>query len=117
MRVGFGLTPFLVAACLGGAAPAQALAEATAPPAAETAAVEAVAAEATLQAFIATARDADIVVLGEIHDNPEHHRVQAEIVAALAPAALVFEMIPQELEAELNERRSAAMPPASCLSG
>lgn len=59
-----------------------------------------------LAAFIAMAEEADIVVLGEIHDNPTHHRVQAEVVAALAPAALVFEMIPQDREAELNALRA-----------
>ena len=48
-----------------------------------------------VEAVIAAARDADIVILGEIHDNPEHHRNQAAIMAALQPAALVFEMIPQ----------------------
>lgn len=37
-------------------------------------------------------RTADIVILGEIHDNPHHHRIQAEFVAALKPRALVFEM-------------------------
>ncbi len=36
---------------------------------------------------------ADIYVLGEIHDNPAHHRIQAEAVADLAPTALVFEML------------------------
>ena len=36
---------------------------------------------------------ADIVVLGEAHDNPHHHARQAEIVAELRPAALVFEML------------------------
>jgi uncharacterized iron-regulated protein len=36
---------------------------------------------------------ADIVVLGEVHDNPAHHAVQAEAVAALAPRAIVFEML------------------------
>jgi len=39
------------------------------------------------------ARDAQIVVLGEQHDNPAHHVRQAEWVTALAPAALVFEML------------------------
>ena len=34
--------------------------------------------------FIDTAREADIVVLGEIHDNPEHHRLQGELMHALA---------------------------------
>ncbi len=60
-----------------------------------------------LEQFISIARDADIVVLGEIHDNPDHHRIQAEIVAALQPGALAFEMIPQDREAELNEMRAA----------
>ncbi|MGY6634877.1 MAG: ChaN family lipoprotein [Alkalilacustris sp.] len=36
---------------------------------------------------------ADIVILGEVHDNADHHRWQAEAVAALRPAALVFEML------------------------
>jgi uncharacterized iron-regulated protein len=39
------------------------------------------------------ARDAQIVVLGEQHDNPAHHIRQAEWTAALAPAAVVFEML------------------------
>ena len=38
-------------------------------------------------------RGADIVVLGEVHDNPVHHVNQARIVAEMQPAALVFEMI------------------------
>jgi uncharacterized iron-regulated protein len=55
---------------------------------------------------LAAARSAEIVVLGEIHDNPEHHRTQAGIVAALQPTALVFEMIPQEFEDEVNRLRA-----------
>ncbi|MEL6241785.1 MAG: ChaN family lipoprotein [Pseudomonadota bacterium] len=39
------------------------------------------------------ALDADIVFLGEIHDNPQHHIVQAEWVAAVQPKAVVFEML------------------------
>ncbi len=69
--------------------------------------VAAAAASGPVEDFITAARDADIVVLGEIHDNPEHHRVQAAIVAALSPAALVFEMIPQEREAIVNEVRDS----------
>jgi uncharacterized iron-regulated protein len=60
-----------------------------------------------LAAFVEKARDADVVVLGEIHDNQEHHSNQATIVAALEPAALVFEMIPQAREAEFNALREA----------
>ena len=37
--------------------------------------------------------DAEILVLGEIHDNADHHLNQARAVAALDPAALVFEML------------------------
>lgn len=36
---------------------------------------------------------ADVVILGEVHDNPLHHRHQAAAVAAIQPAALVFEML------------------------
>ena len=34
-----------------------------------------------------------MIVLGEIHDNPEHHALQARIVKTLQPGALVFEML------------------------
>ncbi len=36
---------------------------------------------------------ADIVLLGEVHDNAAQHENQARAVAALAPSALVFEML------------------------
>ncbi|WGW05379.1 ChaN family lipoprotein [Tropicibacter oceani] len=39
---------------------------------------------------------ADIVFLGEQHDNPAHHARQAQLVAELAPKALVFEMLTPE---------------------
>ncbi len=55
--------------------------------------------------FVEMARDSDIVILGEIHDNPTHHEVQAAIVSALRPDAVVFEMIPQAREAEVNGLR------------
>lgn len=38
----------------------------------------------------------DVVILGEVHDNPQHHSNQALGVEALAPAALVFEMLTVE---------------------
>lgn len=38
-------------------------------------------------------RGADVVILGEVHDNPAHHANQARAVAAIAPRALVFEML------------------------
>jgi uncharacterized iron-regulated protein len=43
--------------------------------------------------FVDGFRDAEVVILGEIHDNPTHHENQARIVSELQPSALVFEMI------------------------
>lgn len=63
-----------------------------------------------LPRFLEKARDADVVILGEIHDNPTHHATQAEIVAALRPAALVFEMFPQLAEGEINDLRANGAP-------
>jgi uncharacterized iron-regulated protein len=60
---------------------------------------------ADLAEIAALARGADVVVLGEVHDNPVHHRNQTQIVAALRPQALVLEMIPQALEDEVNALR------------
>lgn len=39
---------------------------------------------------------ADVVILGEVHDNPTHHANQAAAVAAIRPKALVFEMLTPE---------------------
>ncbi len=58
--------------------------------------------EATL---IERLRGADIVVLGERHDNPVHHDWQARLVAALSPAGLAFEMVPESKEDIANAAR------------
>ncbi len=50
---------------------------------------------------------ADVFVLGEVHDNPAHHATQADLVARIAPTALVFEMI-SPAEAALVEDVSDA---------
>ena len=53
--------------------------------------------------------EAQVVWLGEVHDNPAHHAVQAATVAALAPAALVFEMLtPDQTAAAPADRADAA---------
>jgi uncharacterized iron-regulated protein len=60
---------------------------------------------------VARARGAAFVLLGEKHDNPDHHRLQAWLVASLVNAgrrpAVVFEMIPRDrapvLEAAIAE--------------
>jgi uncharacterized iron-regulated protein len=66
----------------------------------------ALAEETSIDAFVATARGADVVVIGEVHDNPGHHENQAEIVRKLKPDALVFEMIQQADEGKVNELRA-----------
>lgn len=60
--------------------------------------------------------EADVVILGELHDSPVHHLNQAAAVAALAPSALVFEMLSpgqvqglSELEREDAETLGAAL--------
>jgi len=55
---------------------------------------------------------ADVVILGEVHDNPVHHAHQAQAVAALAPTALVFEMLTPEqaaLVTDANRNDAAAL--------
>lgn len=58
------------------------------------------------------ALSADVVILGEVHDNPVHHAHQAQAVAALAPAALVFEMLTPDqaaLVTDANRGDAAAL--------
>ncbi|MBK0400652.1 ChaN family lipoprotein [Limibaculum sp. M0105] len=43
-------------------------------------------------------RGADLVILGEVHDNPTHHARQAWAVEAIDPAGLAFEMVPEASE-------------------
>ncbi len=45
---------------------------------------------------IASMQSADVVLLGEIHDNPRHHVVQTDAVAAIDPSAMVWEMVTEE---------------------
>ena len=58
---------------------------------------------ADLEKALANAR---FVLLGEIHDNPDHHRLQSRLIEALVKRgrrpAIVFEMIPPNLQAELD---------------
>jgi uncharacterized iron-regulated protein len=70
--------------------------------------------EATL---IADASAADFVLIGERHDNPEHHRLQSKLVAALqsqgqSPRAVAFEMVPAWRQLEIVEYLDAGGDPA-----
>lgn len=57
---------------------------------------------------LATLPRADVVILGEVHDNPAHHANQARAVAAIAPSAVVFEMLTPEQAAAMPAERSDA---------
>jgi len=68
-------------------------------------------------ALIADASAADFVLIGERHDNPEHHRLQARLVAALeaqsqGPRAVAFEMMPAWRQLEIVEYLDAGGDPA-----
>lgn len=45
---------------------------------------------------------ADVVILGEVHDNSFHHANQARAVDAIRPRALVFEMLTPEQAARIT---------------
>lgn len=45
---------------------------------------------------------ADIVLLGEVHDNPAHHQVQSEFLTLINPRAVVWEMITADQAALLR---------------
>lgn len=47
-------------------------------------------------------RVADVVILGEAHDNAAHHHRQAELLSELRPKAVVWEMITPEQAAGLD---------------
>lgn len=53
----------------------------------------------TLAELAASFIGADIMILGEVHDNAVHHRNQARFLRDIAPSAVLFEMLsPQEAE-------------------
>lgn len=53
--------------------------------------------------------ESQVLFLGEVHDNPAHHAVQAQWVAKLAPRAIVFEMLTEDqANAVSDDNRSDA---------
>ncbi|WP_371687490.1 ChaN family lipoprotein [Thalassococcus sp. S3] len=38
---------------------------------------------------------ADVVILGEVHDNPHHHDLQTKVIEHVQPKAIVWEMLDQ----------------------
>ena len=53
---------------------------------------------------------AEIVILGEIHDNPAHHAGQAAWIRQIAPRAVVFEMLTPEMAALANAAGRGDLP-------
>ena len=51
---------------------------------------------------------ADVVILGEVHDNPHHHAAQARALAAVRPAAVVWERLTPDQAARLPRDLSDA---------
>ena len=45
---------------------------------------------------------AEVVFLGEVHDNPAHHERQSALVGELKPTALVFEMLTTDQSALIH---------------
>ncbi|MCC5955506.1 MAG: ChaN family lipoprotein [Natronohydrobacter sp.] len=68
--------------------------------AAATLALPAVAAEITPDA-LDTLPQAQVIYLGEVHDNPLHHIHQTRATAAIAPTALILEMLTEEQAATI----------------
>lgn len=58
-----------------------------------------------------SALSADVYVLGEVHDNADHHLRQATALTALAPKAVVYEMLTPD-QAEIVNAAGAADPDA-----
>ena len=72
---------------------------------------------AVARRIAARARDAQIVYLGESHDNPHHHVDQARVLEAIlaggARPALAFEMLDQDQQPALDEAMRAGTDPAA----
>jgi uncharacterized iron-regulated protein len=73
----------------------------------------------TLNELEDSVANARFVVLGEIHNNPDHHRLQARLIEALVKKgrrpAVVFEMIPTDLQAELDRHADGGVSEAGKL--
>lgn len=57
--------------------------------------------------FAQIPKDIDVLVLGEIHDNPDAHLGQAAVLLELKPTAVVFEMLSQDEGHRANSDRTA----------
>lgn len=74
---------------------------------------------ASWQELTKAVRTAQLLLVGEVHPNPDHHRLQAAVLGAVVangkPATVVWEMIPSARQAVLDEWSMARAPDASAL--
>lgn len=54
-------------------------------------------------AQVAQLSSAEIVLIGETHDHPQHHLIQAEVIRAIKPKVVAFEMLDQRHQALLDQ--------------
>lgn len=52
-------------------------------------------------------KSADVVILGEIHDNPQHHLVQKDALTIVSPSAVVWEMVTEEGAQRLAQKAAS----------
>lgn len=62
-------------------------------------------AESNLPAIVDDLRDAEVVIIGGVHGNPDHNKNQQLIIRAIFPSALVFEAFSTDIAAEINAIR------------
>ncbi len=62
-------------------------------------------------------RASDIVILGEVHDNPIHHAAQGANMQMLRPKAVVFEMLTPEMAALVNAASDKQAPDLGVVIG
>lgn len=56
--------------------------------------------ELSAQSLVVILRGSDVVLLGELHDNPHHHQARAELITALArPAPSILTVVAEHLPA------------------
>ncbi|WP_271948367.1 ChaN family lipoprotein [Ruegeria faecimaris] len=55
----------------------------------------------------AAMRMADVVLLGETHDNPRHHLVQEQAITLIDPSAVVWEMVTEEGAQRLAQKAAS----------
>lgn len=67
--------------------------------------------------MIADMAKANFVILGETHDNRDHHAIQAAMIEAIAQAgaqpAIVFEMLPRSMQARIDAFLAGVVPDAA----